>query len=451
MTYIPHTPDDRQSMLADIGAPSVAALFDDVPAQHRFPALNIPKALSEMEVMAELRDMAEANTHAGRGAMFLGAGAYHHFSPSTVNAIIQRGEFLTAYTPYQPEVSQGTLQAIFEYQSMVCALTGMEAANASHYDGATALAEAVIMAHHHFRETRKKVVLAGSIHPHYRAVVRTYIQGMGITIEGDAGPAAPEAIGSLEPVLAAIDGGTSLVAVQYPNFFGQIEDYARLITVAKAADALVCLVCDPIALGLFKSPGELGADIACGEGQSLGLPLSYGGPYLGFFATRKAYVRKMAGRLVGEAKDKEGRRGYVLTLATREQHIRREKATSNICTNQGLMALAASVYLSTLGKNGLKRVAELCWHKSHYAAEQIAALPGYRVVAPRPFFKEFVVACPQPVAVINERLVHERQIIGGYDLGQEYPALAGHMLLAVTETNTREQIDELVDALKVVG
>ncbi len=443
MSYSPHTDADRAAMLAAIGVTSIEDLFADVPAAVRFPKLNLPGPLSELEALQELTEISEANAEAQHNPLFLGAGAYHHFSPSLISQLLLRGEFLTAYTPYQPEVAQGTLQAMFEYQSMICALTGMEVSNASHYDGATSMAEAVIMANNHHREKRKKVIVSPAIHPHYRQVVRTYTQGMGLTITGDENLQA-----GLPEVLRQVDKDTALFIVQTPNFFGEIEDLTGVAEKVHAAGALLCLAVDPVSLGLLQAPGALGADIVGGEGQALGIPLSYGGPYLGFFATRKDYVRKMAGRLVGEARDKEGRRSYVLTLSTREQHIRREKATSNICTNQGLLALAATIYLATLGKNGLRQVAELCWHKSHYAAAELAKLPGYKVHMARPFFQEFVVDCPIPVKDLNDYLFDEHGIIGGYDLGQDYPARKRQMLLCVTEMNSREQIDELVEALR---
>jgi glycine dehydrogenase subunit 1 len=446
MSYSPATETDREEMLAAIGAKSIEDLFADVPEAVRFPKLNLPGPQSEMETLRELMNLGEANADAQHCAIFLGAGAYNHYSPSVVNHMILRGEFLTAYTPYQPEISQGTLQAIFEYQSMVAQLTGMEVANASHYDGATSLAEAAIMAYSHAREKRHKVIVSPAVHPMYRAVLRTYSQGMGLTITGD------EDLEAGLPALArGLDADTALFVVQSPNFFGQIENLEGLALQVHAAGALLAVVADPVSLGLLKPPGHFGADIAVGEGQALGVPLSFGGPYLGFFATKKDYVRKMAGRLVGETHDKQGRRGYVLTLSTREQHIKREKATSNICTNQGLMALAATVYLATMGKNGLRKVAELCWHKSHYAAQQIAALPGFQVDGSRPFFQEFVVRCPRPVAEINRHLFDDHDIIGGYDLGQDYPHLADHMLLCVTEMNSRDEIDMLVEALEEFG
>lgn len=444
--YLPHTDADREAMLRAIGVESVKDLFHDVPEAYRFPELDLPGGLSQMEVAQELQALAAANDPAGSRPSFLGAGAYNHYSPSVVNHTILRGEFLTAYTPYQPEVSQGTLQAIFEYQSMICALTAMDASNASHYDGGTSLAEAVILAINATRN-RNRIVLSGSIHPEYRAVVRTYTQGMGLEIVGDD---RPDGVMSLDELADLVDDQTAMVAVQYPNFFGQFLDLTPLAEKAHVAGALLTVVTDPIALGLLKPPGLMGADVVVGEGQSLGLPMSFGGPYLGFFATRDPYVRKMAGRLVGETVGADGVTGYVLTLATREQHIRRGRATSNICTNQGLMALAASVYLASLGKHGLRQVAELCYHKAHYAAAEIDALAGYSVDSSPPFFKEFVVTCPKPASEINAGL-WERGIVGGYDLSRDFPARSNQMLVAVTEQNTRQQIDALIEALKEVA
>jgi glycine dehydrogenase subunit 1 len=390
-----------------------------------------------------MQALAEANEHAQDFAIFRGAGAYHHFIPSAVNHLLLRGEFYTAYTPYQPEVSQGTLQAIFEYQSMISVLTGMEAANASHYDGATSLAEAVTVALEATRRKRNRVILSPAINPQYRAVVRTYHQGNSVEFVGDDEPA------DIADLLDMLDENTAMLAVAYPNFFGQIDDFAELVQKVHDAGALVVFVVNPMALALFKSPGELGADIVVGEGQPLGIPMSYGGPYLGFFATKMDYVRRIAGRIIGETVDHDGRRAYVMTLRPREQDIRREKATSNICTNQGLMMLAAAVYMSLLGKHGLRKVAELCYHKAHYAARQIASIPGYQVDQSKPFFHEFAVKCPRPVPVINEHLI-ERGIIGGFDLGRDYPHLQDHMLLCVTETNSKNEIDALVQTLAEV-
>jgi glycine dehydrogenase subunit 1 len=443
MTYIPHTDAERFEMLKAIGVEKMQDLFCDVPEKVRFPELQLPAAITEMEVMWELQQLASANVNTGEFACFLGAGAYNHYVPTTVNYVLSRGEFYTAYTPYQPEISQGTLQAMFEYQSMMCALTGMEASNASHYDGATSLAEGVIMAVAVSRGERRKAIVSPAVHPQFRQVVRTYTQGMGLEVTGDENLEA-----TIPDLVKLLDDKTAALVIQSPNFFGQIEDVKGLADQVHAAGALLIVVANPMSLGLLTPPGQYGADIVCGEGQPLGIPLSFGGPYLGYFTTRKSLVRQMAGRLVGETVDVDGQRGYVLTLSTREQHIRREKATSNICSNQGLMALAAAVYLSTMGKCGLRQVAELNYHKAHYAAEQIDALRGFVVDQGKPFFNEFVVKCPKNVAAINAHLLDEHGIIGGYDLGQEYPRLKNHMLVAVTEMNTKEQIDELVAALR---
>ncbi len=362
-----------------MGFPALEDLFKDVPASYRFPKLNLPPALTEMEAMAELREISAANNTVQDLVCFLGAGAYNHYSPPVIDSIIRRGEFYTAYTPYQPEVSQGTLQAIFDYQSLIAALTGMEVSNASHYDGATAVAEAVSLAYANFRGKRSRIVLSPALHPQYRETLRTYNNGMPIEIVGDQGDHAlqkgPEALEQY------IDNNTALVIVQYPDFFGRVYDLTALAKKAHEAGALLAVSVNPIALGMLTPPGQFGADIVTGEGQPLGIPLSYGGPYLGIFATRQEYVRKMAGRLVGETVDNRGQRAYVLTLTAREQHIRREKATSNICTNQGLMALASTVYMSLLGKHGLRQVAELCYHKAHYAA---AASPPNPVIRSGP-------------------------------------------------------------------
>ncbi|KAF0107582.1 MAG: glycine dehydrogenase subunit 1 [Anaerolineaceae bacterium] len=444
MTYIPISPSEREAMLATIGVKKIEDLFKDVPAKHRFPDLDLPPALTEMEAAAELGELSAGNESVREMVSFLGAGAYNHYIPSVVDHILRRGEFYTAYTPYQPEVSQGTLQAIFEYQSLITALTGMEVANASHYDGATAVAEAVNMAYAQFRGKRTKVVISPAVHPQYRAVLRTYTQGMGLELAGDD-PGADLETGPAS-LRSLIDANTALVVVQYPDFFGRIYDYTTLIETAHSKGALVCVAANPIALGLLKSPGEMGADIVVGEGQPLGIPLSYGGPYLGFFATRKQYIHKMAGRLVGETVDNRGQRAYVLTLTAREQHIKRERATSNICTNQGLMALASAVYLSVVGKTGLRQVAELCYHKAHYAAGQLSKIPGFGLCFADPYFHEFSLCCPRPVAELNAHLL-EHGILGGYDLGQDYPALKDHMLIAVTEMNTKDEIDALVDVL----
>ena len=449
MTYIPHTDADRKAMLEAIGLNKVDDLFEAVPARVRFPKLNIPPAASEMETWWEMQGLSEANLDVNHYACFLGAGAYNHYSPHTVDYVLRRGEFYTAYTPYQPEISQGTLQAMFEYQSMICQLTGMDVSNASHYDGATSLAEGVLLALNATKGNRKKVVMSPAVHPQYRQVARTYLQGTGVSIAGDENLKA-----DISDLTSLLDDRTAALVIQNPNFLGQFEDVKGLADAVHAVGALFIVVADPISLGLFQPPGAYGADVVCAEGQSLGIPLSFGGPYLGIFATRNAYVRKMAGRLVGETVDADGKRGYVLTLSTREQHIRREKATSNICTNVGLIALGAAVYLATMGKCGLRQVEQLCYHKSHYAASQIGQLRGVKVnpQAPaKPFFKEFVVRLPKPADEVNEFLLDEFDIIGGYDLGRDYPHLRNHMLIAVTETNTRQEIDDLVEGLKAAA
>jgi glycine dehydrogenase subunit 1 len=449
MTYIPHSPQERDEMLDTIGVKSLEDLFKDVPKQQRFPTLQLPPALTEMEAASELAEISLGNEDVRTSLVsFLGAGAYHHYIPAAVDAILQRGEFSTAYTPYQPEISQGTLQAIFEYQSLIATLTGMEVSNASHYDGATAVAEAAGMAFAQFRGKRTKIVLSPALNPQYRAVLHTYTQDMNLNITGEKLSVLqnpdPDSLAGL------IDAATALVVVQYPDFFGRIHDLTGLIETAHAQGAMVCVVANPIALGLLKTPGEMGADIVAGEGQPLGIPLSFGGPYLGFFATRKEYIHKMAGRLVGETSDNRGQRAYVLTLTAREQHIKRERATSNICTNQGLMTLAAAVYLSLLGRHGLHQVADLCYQKAHYAAQKIAGIPGYSVSLDKPFFHEFPVVCPRPVAEVNAVLL-EHGFLGGYDLSQDYSVLKNSMLVAVTEMNTKDEIDALADVLAEVA
>ena len=451
MTFLPHTNAQREEMLRVIGKERIEDLFQDVPVKHRFPKLNLPPALSELETMEELQDLASANETVRDFISFLGAGAYNHYVPAAVDSILRRGEFLTAYTPYQPEVSQGTLQAIFEYQSLVAALTGMEVCNASHYDGATAVAEAVNMAYANFRGKRNKVVLSPALHPQYRQTVRTYTQDSELRLVGDDVSPAVSIQSNPQVLFPLIDDTTALVIVQYPDFFGRIFDFTALAEVVHQKGALLAVAVNPIALGLLTPPGEFGADIVTGEGQPLGIPLSFGGPYLGLFATRKEYVRKMAGRLAGETVDGKGQKGYVLTLTAREQHIRREKATSNICTNQGLMALASAVYMSLLGKHGLRQVAELCYHKAHYAAQGIASLPGFSLGYKTPFFNEFVVNCPIRSTEINNHLL-EHGIMGGYDLSQEFGTdMENALLVAVTEMNSRDDIDDLIGVLSEIA
>ncbi|MHB1317311.1 MAG: aminomethyl-transferring glycine dehydrogenase subunit GcvPA [Anaerolineae bacterium] len=446
MTYVPHTTEDTRAMLATVGTDSCEALFGAVPDEHRFPEVRLPAPLSEIEVLAELRALASRNDSAGDRPCFLGAGAYNHFVPSVVGHLTGRSEFYTAYTPYQPEISQGTLQAIFEYQTMICRLTGMEVSNASHYDGATAMAEALIMAAGVSRGRRRSAVVSPDVHPEYRAVARTYLQGMDLTIVGDETPES-----GIESLLSRVDQDTACLVLQTPDFLGRILDLTGVADQVHSLGALLVVVCDPISLGMLLPPGDMGADIVVGEGQPLGIGLQFGGPYLGFFACRMEHIRRMAGRVAGETVDIDGQRGYVLTLATREQHIRREKATSNICSNQGLNVLAAAIYLSALGRCGLSQVASLCYHRAHYAAAQIDALPGYSVERDRPFFKEFVVHSPAPVNQINRQILDRYGIIGGYDLSLVVPQRVNQMLVCVTEMNSAAQIDRLVTALAEVS
>ncbi len=448
--FTPHTSQEVKDMLREIGVNAIEDLFTQVPEKYRFPELDLPEGLSEMEIASELKEIASANGSTEDFISFLGAGAYDHYTPAAVDMLLRRGEFYTAYTPYQPEISQGTLQAIFEFQSLMTELTGMDVSNASHYDGATAAAEAANLAYHYFRGKRKKILVSRSVNPQYREVIRTYMQGQqDVLVTGDE-----EQVGissNVDALIKQIDHETAIVLVQYPDFFGRIIDYTKLIQEAHGQGALVAFVFNPIALGLLKPPGAFDADIAVGEGQPLGIPLSYGGPYLGIFTTKDKYIRKLAGRLVGETVDEEGQRAYVLTLTAREQHIRREKSTSNICTNQGLMALAATIYLSLLGKQGLRQVANLCFQKAHYAAQQISELNDYTLAYPDvPFFHEFIIKTPKPVSEINLHL-QDHWILGGYDLSQDYPELKNHMLIAVTEKISKEDIDDFVTALEEVG
>lgn len=444
--YLPQTEDNLKEMLETIGVASIDDLFEDVPEKYRFPELNLPEGVSELEILDELYTMAQKNSTTGCFANFLGAGAYNHFVPSVVPYLAGRGEFITAYTPYQPEVSQGTLQAIFEYQSMIAELTGMEAVNASHYDGATSMAEAAIMAYNVARGKRKKVIISPKIHPQYRQVLRSYLPGDQLEITGDENLNA-----SLDDLKDILDENTACLIVQNPDFFGQLQDVEGLAEAVHGVKALLVVVTNPIhSLGLMKPPGEYGADIVVAEGQPFGAGLNFGGPYLGVFASNMSHVRKMPGRLVGETVDTEGKRGYVLTLSPREQHIRREKATSNICTNQGLVALIAGMYLAYMGKQGVRSVAELCFHRAHFAAQEIDKLDGYKVLADGAFFNEFVIQCPKPVAEINAKLL-EKGILGGYNIQVDYPEAQNQMLVCVTELNDRSQIDRLTSALSEIG
>jgi glycine dehydrogenase subunit 1 len=445
MRFIPHTDDDVRGMLAAIGAPSVRSLFECVPEKLRLGRpLALPEAGSEQEVLAELAELAGRNAHTGSHAWFLGAGSYAHFVPAAVDALASRGEFYTAYTPYQAEISQGTLQAIFEWQTMMAGLTGLEVSNASLYDGASATAEAALMA---LRITRRrKVAVSAGLHPHYRAVLATYLGGLDAELVelplGEAGTTASAA--------GRVDADTACVIVQQPNFFGCVEELAAQGAAAAAGGALlVSVTTEALSLALLRAPGACGADIACGEAQSFGVPLGFGGPHLGFLCTRSRYVRQMPGRLVGATEDARGRRGFVLTLSTREQHIRRERATSNICTNQGLCLLMATIYLALLGRRGLRGLAELNLAKASYAKARLARA-GLRALFPAPSFNEFAVGLRGDAGDALAR-AREAGIVAGLDLAPYAPQLGPALLVCATELVSREQIDRLADSLGAGG
>ena len=446
--FTPHNKHDVEVMLND-RVEKIEDLFDEILLNF-VPRIEAWRPVSpRWRAADELENIASAMAPTKNLLSFLGAGAMTLHSRAVDN-LLQRGEFYTAYTPYQPEISQGTLQAIFEFQSLICKLTGMDVSNASHYDGATAAAEAAILAYGHFRNKRKKILVSRAVHPQYRQTIRTYMQAeTTLQIVGDDQQTGIDP--DMKKFIAQIDNDTALVIVQYPDFFGRIIDYTQLIETAHQFGALVAMAVNPTALALLTPPGELGADISFGEGQPLGIPLSYGGPYLGFFAVKNALLRKLAGRLVGETVDTEGKLAYVLTLTAREQHIRREKASSNICSNQGLMTLAATIYLSLLGKHGLRQVANLCYQKAHYAADQLSGIGGFNLVDEKtPFFHEFVVKCDQPVNQVLDHLL-QHDIFGGYDLGYDYPELENHLMLAVTEKIQREDIEYLSNGLQEVN
>lgn len=440
MPFIVNTPEERREMLDAIGASSFTDLIADVPEEVRLQkALELLPALDESQVRRLLESMAASNANTADHVSFLGGGAYDHFMPSAIASLVSRSEFYTAYTPYQAEVSQGTLQAIYEYQSLICRLYGMEVANASLYDGATALAEAVLMAMN--CTGRGKVVIAGKLHPWNLSVLETYLEAGGE--RSIVQNSLQDGIGSLDSLAGLMDGDVAAVVVQQPNFYGCLEEVEEIGRIAHEAGALFVVSADPASLGVLESPGAYGADIAVGEGQPLGSPQSFGGPYLGIFAVRQQHVRKIPGRLVGMTRDSTGKEGFILTLQTREQHIRREKATSNICTNQALNALQAAIWLSLLGKQGIAEVSSQSLSKAHYLAERIAALPGYSLRYGAPFFREFVIDTPVPAATIIEQLV-ERKIFAGCDLSRFDDE---GLLLAVTEKRTREELDRFVAEL----
>lgn len=446
MRYIPHTEQDVKQMLAEIGVKNIDELFDSIPESLRLnnELLALPPSLPESELTEYLKRLQKKNTTSEDESIFLGAGAYRHFSPILIDHLISRGEFATSYTPYQPEVSQGTLQAIFEFQTMVCLLTGMEIANASMYDGASALAEAVIMANRINR--RNEFLVSSAIHPEYRSVVDTYARGSKFDLKEV--PYTAEGGTDFEFILKNLTENTAAVVIQSPNFFGTVEKYVSLAeSLSKNGTLLIVAVAEAISLGILKPPGERGADIVVGEGQSFGLPLSFGGPYVGFFATREKFLRQMPGRLVGETKDQNGKPAYVLTLSTREQHIRRERATSNICTNQGLCALAATIFLSTLGKQGLYEMATLNVRKAHYLKNRLAHISGFEIKFETHSFNEFVLECPRPAKEVLQ-ILKQDHIIGGYPLEQHYPELKNCLLLCTTELSSQEDMDRLADKLE---
>jgi glycine dehydrogenase subunit 1 len=442
LSYVLNTPDQQRAMLEKIGADSLGELFRSIPKGFQLQRpLNVPPALTEIELSSHLQELARHNHGPDKAVCFLGGGSYDHFIPAVVDAVAGRSEFYTAYTPYQAEASQGSLQAFFEYQTLICQLTGMEVANASLYDGGSAVAEAVLMA---LTVTQRfgQVLVAESVHPEYRRTLATYMANLDARMV-----TLPTPNGYLDPddLRRALDDQTACVVVQHPNFFGCLEEPEVLAALAQARGALFIVSFDPISLGLLKRPGQYGADIAVAEGQCLGNPMSYGGPYLGVLACRERFVRKMPGRLVGQTIDRNGKRCWVLTLQTREQHIRREKATSNICTNQGLMALKAAVYLGALGPQGLKETAEACLRKAHYAAERLARLPGFRLRFERPFFKEFTLALPSDPSSTLARMAGAGYH-AGLDLGRWYPSFKDCVSIAVTEKRTRKEIDGLAAA-----
>lgn len=442
--YLPMTEQDKAQMLETIGIQSIEELFTDIQPEVRFKGeLQIPAAMTEPALLRHMRKLSGQNADFDRYASFLGAGIYDHHVPVVINHVISRSEFYTAYTPYQPEISQGELQAIFEFQSYICELTGMAVANASMYDGSTALAEAGALAHGATK--RRKLVVSRAVHPEARSILATTAKGLNLDVV-EVGYA--NGVTDMTALQAAVDADTAAVIVQSPNFFGCVENLAAIEPVIHSAGGLLVVSSNPLALGLLEAPGMLGADIVVGDAQPFGIAASLGGPTCGYFAVADKWMRRMPGRIVGQTVDRDGKRGFVLTLQAREQHIRREKATSNICSNQALLALCASVYLSTMGKQGLQDVANLNVQKAHYAARTIGAQQGLSLAFSAPFFNEFVikVGTGADLQAVNAKLLEEG-FIGGYDLGRDYPELAGHMLVAVTEQRSKEDIEQFAASL----
>lgn len=443
--YIPNTEADSREMLHSMGMKGIDDLFQDIPKELILNRkLNIGDAVSEMEIAKNMKEMGEKNKGTDELICFLGAGAYDHYIPSVIKHLAKRSEFYTAYTPYQPEISQGTLQAIFEYQTMICSLTGMDVSNASMYDGATACVEATIMATENTK--RKSILVSKTIAPEVRKVIKSYTRFRDIKVEEID---MVEGVTDVEKLKTAIDKDTAAVILQSPNFFGIIEDFTDVEKIAHENKSILISYVDPISLAILKNPGELGVDIAVGEAQSLGNSLNYGGPYLGFMATNSKLVRKMPGRIVGQSVDVDGKRAFVLTLQAREQHIRRFKATSNICSNQGLNALIASIYMVTMGKRGLKEVAMQSTQKAHYAMKKLTESGKYKLAFNKPFFKEFALVGPRDVSEINKELL-KHNILGGYDLKKDYDNMDNSFLLCVTEKRTKEEIDKLSQVMEVL-
>ncbi|MAX17656.1 MAG: aminomethyl-transferring glycine dehydrogenase [Nitrospina sp.] len=448
MRYIPHTEEDIRLMLAEIGVQNIDTLFESIPDSLKLGdnLLALPESLSESDLTKYLKQLQKNNTTVESHSIFLGAGAYRHFSPVLIDHLISRGEFATSYTPYQPEVSQGTLQAIYEFQTMICLLTGMEIANASMYDGASALAEAVMMSNRINR--RMDFLVSRGVHPEYQKVIETYTKGSNFRVKEI--PFDEKGRTDLSSIAENLTENTSAVVLQSPNFLGTVEEYDQLKEkLAENGTLLIVVVAEALSLGILESPGKHGADIVVGEGQSLGLPVSYGGPYVGFFATQKNYLRQMPGRLAGETLDQNGKRAYVLTLSTREQHIRRERATSNICTNQGLCALATAIFMSTLGKQGFREIAVLNLRKASYLKNRLANVQNFKIRFSSNIFNEFVLECPRPVEEVLNYLKKEG-IIGGYALESYYPDLKNCMLICVTELNSRKEMDILIEKLQAL-
>lgn len=433
--YSPITNEDKAEMLKSIGINSQSELFSDLPQKFINPSLNLPESISEFDLLTEISILADKNKTPGKIPSFLGAGSYRHFIPSVVKQISSRGEYMTAYTPYQPEISQGTLQVGYEFQNMICELTGMEVANSGMYDGATALAEAALMASRVTR--RNEIIILDTVSPRYYNVVKTFLKSSNISLFQ---------ANSIDHIKSLSSEKTAAVLVQSPNFFGYTENLTEIQQITQAISALFVVSSDPISMAFFKPPAHYNADIVVAESQPLGIPPSFGGPYLGIFACKKKYLRQMPGRIVGKTIDQDNNPGFVLTLQAREQHIRRETATSNICTSAALIALTTTAYLACLGKQGLKYISELCYYKSHYAASSIQSIPGYTLPFKGTFFKEFVIQCPRHPKEINS-ILKQNNIIGGYDISD---LITNGMLLCFTETNTKSEIDQLISTLKSI-